>query len=73
MSDQVTDLIERLVSLRASLFNAGKITREERQSINDAMDEIEGLRAALESIAKNTCCDRCQEAALVAQAALAAR
>lgn len=27
--------------------------------------------AALDSIAKNTCCDRCQEAALVAQAALA--
>jgi hypothetical protein len=28
------------------------------------------LRAALESIAKNTSCDRCQEAALVAKAAL---
>lgn len=31
-----------------------------------------GWREALESIAKNTCCDRCQEAALVAKAALAA-
>ena len=30
----------------------------------------ERLRAALESIAKNTCCDRCQEAALWAKAAL---
>jgi hypothetical protein len=30
------------------------------------------LREALESIAKNTCCDRCQEAALVARKALAA-
>jgi hypothetical protein len=28
-------------------------------------------RRALESIAKNTCCDKCQEAALVARAALA--
>ena len=28
------------------------------------------LRAALESIAENTCCDRCQEAVLVARAAL---
>jgi hypothetical protein len=30
------------------------------------------LREALESIARNTCCDSCQEAALVARAALAA-
>ncbi|MDP3703889.1 MAG: hypothetical protein Q8R78_05835 [Candidatus Omnitrophota bacterium] len=29
------------------------------------------LVAALESIAKNTCCNRCQEAALVARTALA--
>ena len=33
--------------------------------------EIERLREALESIAANTCCDKCQEAALVARAALA--
>ncbi len=32
--------------------------------------EIERLRSALESIAKNTCCDKCQEAALVAREAL---
>jgi hypothetical protein len=43
------------------------------------MDEIETLRddnlilgRALESIAANTCCDTCQEAALVAKAALVA-
>jgi hypothetical protein len=35
------------------------------------VDENNRLRAALESIAANTCCDRCQEAALVARAALA--
>jgi len=35
-----------------------------------AAAEIEKLRAALRSIAANTCCDRCQEAALVARAAL---
>lgn len=34
--------------------------------------EIAALREALRSIANNTCCDRCQEAALVARAALAA-
>jgi uncharacterized small protein (DUF1192 family) len=32
--------------------------------------EVVWFRAALESIAKNTCCDRCQEAALVARHAL---
>lgn len=32
--------------------------------------EIERLREALQSIAKNTCCGACQEAALVARKAL---
>ena len=36
----------------------------------DAADRIEALEAALRSIAANTCCDSCQEAALVARAAL---
>ena len=35
-----------------------------------ADDEIERLREALQSISNNTCCDNCQEAALVARAAL---
>ena len=38
--------------------------------LHDMADEIERLRAALESIANNTCCDPCQEAKLVAKAAL---
>lgn len=33
-------------------------------------DEVKRLRAVLESIAKNTCCEGCQEAALVARAAM---
>ena len=37
---------------------------------NKLKTEIERLREALRSIASNTCCDRCQEAALVARAAL---
>jgi len=32
--------------------------------------EVERLRAALQSIANNTCCDGCQEAARVAAKAL---
>jgi hypothetical protein len=35
--------------------------------------ELVRMRTALESIAKNTCCDGCQEAALVARAALPAK
>jgi hypothetical protein len=39
----------------------------------DCRDWLEGyerLKAALQSIASNTCCDKCQEAALVARRAL---
>jgi predicted nuclease with TOPRIM domain len=36
----------------------------------DAEEEIKRLREALSSIARNTCCDKCQEAALVAKQAL---
>jgi len=35
--------------------------------------DADRYRMALESISKNTCCDRCQEAALVAKVALAQR
>jgi hypothetical protein len=36
----------------------------------EAADRIEALEAALQSIAANACCDKCQEAAFVACAAL---
>jgi hypothetical protein len=38
-------------------------------AIDNARDMLR-LQEALRSIASNTCCDRCQEAALVARAAL---
>ena len=38
-----------------------------------AVREIERLRKALTSIAQNTCCDGCQEAARVAREALEAK
>lgn len=44
------------------------IDQEEREKAQREREER--LRGALQSIAANTCCDRCQEAALVAQAAL---
>jgi hypothetical protein len=37
---------------------------------NEMIVETNRLRSVLESIAKNACCDKCQEAALVARAAL---
>lgn len=40
------------------------------QNYKEAADEIEQLRHVLQSISNNTCCDSCQEAALVARAAL---
>jgi hypothetical protein len=38
--------------------------------MKEAADEIARLREVLQSISNNTCCDNCQEAALVARAAL---
>ena len=53
---------------------------EAKKALEGAVNEILGLQAtlaqantALLSIAQNTCCDTCQEAALVAKAALAAQ
>lgn len=40
------------------------------QAVTDLRVEHARFKMALESIAVNTCCDRCQEAALVARAAL---
>lgn len=41
-----------------------------KQGREQGAAEIERLRSVLECIAKNTCCDTCQEAALVAKEAL---
>lgn len=41
-----------------------------REAIQSAEAERDALRAALDSIANNTCCEGCQEAALVARQAL---
>ena len=49
---------------------ADRLDDERMNLIERLADENERLREALESIAANACCDRCQEAALVAKAAL---
>jgi len=43
---------------------------ETKCNCDESADRIEQLEAALHSIAANTCCGKCQEAALVARAAL---
>ena len=64
--------IERLTTENAALrkdfaqLSDGSMAVSVRQQAENA-----ALREALESIAKNTCCDKCQEAALVARKALA--
>ena len=44
--------------------------REWKTKVDYQKQIVSRYHAALESIAKNTCCDNCREAALVAQAAL---
>jgi hypothetical protein len=72
VSDQPTPE-ERITQYLANggLFNPELMANEAtRDLLRDCRAELETLRAALHSIAANTCCERCQEAALVAKAAL---
>ena len=39
-------------------------------AVPELLARVDELEAALQGIAANTCCDRCQEAALVARAVL---
>ena len=57
------DIVERLKTVDISWSQEGEWCAE-------AADEIERLRDVLQSNSNNTCCDNCQEAALVARAAL---
>jgi hypothetical protein len=52
---------------------ASQTTRELTTALADAHATIARLEAALRSIADNTCCEGCQEAARVARAALSPR
>jgi hypothetical protein len=69
-------VIERAKSFADATFIASKIASRGQNGqlpvlvFANGKDRIEALEAALRSIAANTCCDKCQEAALVARAAL---
>jgi hypothetical protein len=63
------DIIERLdAAIKTEDFWVGD--QREDNILKDSKKIIEQLREALQSISNNTCCDNCQEAALVARAAL---
>jgi hypothetical protein len=76
----MTDLTKLRAELRAEVdcakeWQAFLMVRPENiRALLDALDaaerERDEARAALKSIAASTCCDGCQEAALVAKAAL---
>ena len=59
--------VERLRAEREEILKSFRLKVEECAG---ALKENERLRAALQSIASNTCCDGCQEAARVAAKAL---
>ena len=64
---------KRLKSNRLShLAHGSEITAEgdAQKRIEQLEADLAAMREALQSIAANTCCDKCQEAALVARAAL---
>ena len=61
----MTDLVKRLRYQGA----LGQMYANPELQI-EASDRIEQLEAALRSIAANSCCDTCQEAALVSRVAL---
>ena len=70
------DLVDWLNEMRIYEENSEETTEAFTRTIARIAADAEiirGLREALRSIAANTCCERCQEAALVARAARAAR
>lgn len=80
---QLRDLIDRLRRAENTTLGVGALWNlcddaadalDELAAERDALRaELERLRDALQSIADNTCCEGCQEAALVGRAALADR
>lgn len=60
------DIVDRLRSPEVFIMDGPMIS----PVAFDAAEEIERLRDVLQSISNNTCCDNCQEAALVARDAL---
>jgi hypothetical protein len=77
MAEEPMTLIEKLRNPQRDSFDLLTMSEaadvlDGRRILNNALLSENGrLRRALESIAENTCCGPCQEAATVAKAALA--
>ncbi len=72
--DEIITEIERAwlyndLSINSS-FNAMSVPNRKLRQLLDAYDRCKKLTEAMESISKNSCCDTCQEAKLVALKAL---
>lgn len=66
----MTDSTQNQIEFLRAMENNSKRSELIRSAIGQCADSMEKMRTALESIAANTYCDRCQEAALVARNAL---
>ena len=62
----------RVLALDWELTCDARVAESVYQAMSALDPAVTRMRKALESIARNTCCDTCREAALVAQAALRA-
>ena len=69
--DPCDEMADKLDKALADLDLAQKALRATDMRLAAAESRAERMAKALRSIAANGCCDRCQEAALVARAALA--
>ena len=58
---------------QTGMISHSMIQTRMQEEIEDLRAEVERLRAALNSIARNTCCGGCQEAARVAREAMEAK
>jgi hypothetical protein len=72
MSNSMSDRTDITFRMNASLVDMEDLgcPGEWQMRMQAGIDEIRRLRTALRSIAANTCCGSCQEAALVAKKAL---
>ena len=69
MSDDLSRFYKR-ADVEKLIDEQNKAFEMERANVERAEAERDHYRAALQSIANSTCCTGCQEAALVARAAL---
>ena len=71
MKDDFMEMLKVRADDGSCIYGYINYAGEAYDRLIEAQSRIEALEAALRSIAANTCCEKCQEASLVARAALA--